>query len=833
MAIGRLQAALAAATNEVTVAAANINFDFTLIKCEAPKEFQGLGNVLAKKRKENAEYGSIHVLARQLGALFDGVCHPTPALLEAYGNRASAIAKASQKTSEPYIGTPFGEYTGADGTSIWAAATSSKCALHVHLLACILARMWTASEAVAIWTELVSERKKEIARKVDEGEPVAFALAAAVGQDISRPQLVAWDTSARAWLSTADQFSCNKQKQLELILKNLDLAVTDGPAVFPSVTNTWKIALATMEKLVWGMPQAVNDGAALIGLSAWHLYPDMVLYSPKFVEVKMEDSNVAEGGVLSLGVSRGPDLSDRKRGVRWSLSLAQLRHYGRPVQVTAGLKADSRLTWPQLTLVTFAAILEQWDLDTTLHEPLAQLLTSLFQHAKPGWKNDKQMMRRFKILSDGASSYLNRNTGDQDLNHRLIQLGRRRSRNFLGTRDSKRERFNFSSPNTLMLVLKDTESAILYLRHAANRLTNERTHPHTFLIRHNINLEPDVSESVTSYSELSDGASSDCPSDSEVRNPTSSRPDTPQSAAGSFFRIFEALNEPDIPKIRSPSALQNESYVMMTAVTPKHEGETGDAVHHRWLPAGVPNILVPNDETYTLDALDRFKCSGDAGHAKISVAEDSETKNYHPILGFPETTALFARDFPTKDLFNSITILEDCQWCLDHDLIEARNLVQVLEHFLYLPATEIRGTLDALSTAAWIYEDIPDATINTNIFLCALIRTDWARSSKSKRPRSEVALSIIAFFETGGYNVHPNLLHNAIAVAYADSIFVPSAVSHFSCASRSHAKSLVDPRPIRISQDTSIYALSSDSRKHRQTRTYLSSASTGTNDARN
>ncbi|EUC46252.1 hypothetical protein COCMIDRAFT_4635 [Bipolaris oryzae ATCC 44560] len=238
MAIGRLQAALASATNEVTVAAANINFDFTLIKCEAPKEYQALGNVLSKRRKENAEFGSSHVLARQLGALFDGICPSAPALLEAYGKRASEIAKVAKETSEPFAGTLFGEYT----------------ALHIHLLACLLARVWTAQEAVAIWVELVSERKKSIARQVDKGEPVPFALAAAVGQDISRPQLAALDASARAWLRTADDIFRRKQKQLDLILKNLELPMAGGSAVFSSVIETWKIAVETMNKLVSGQP---------------------------------------------------------------------------------------------------------------------------------------------------------------------------------------------------------------------------------------------------------------------------------------------------------------------------------------------------------------------------------------------------------------------------------------------------------------------------------------------------------------------------------------------------------------------------------------------------
>jgi hypothetical protein len=219
MAISRLQAALAAATSEVTVAAANLNFDFTLVKYEAPKEYQPLGNILSTKRKDSAELGSSHKLARQLGALFEDVCPPAPRLLEAYGKRASEIAKASQNTSDSYTGTLFDGFAGIDGTSIWAAATSSKSALHIHLLASLLARMWTAPEAISIWVELVAERRKDIATRMEEGEPVKFSLAAAVGQEITRSQLADWDASTRAWLRTADKVFERKQKQLELILK--------------------------------------------------------------------------------------------------------------------------------------------------------------------------------------------------------------------------------------------------------------------------------------------------------------------------------------------------------------------------------------------------------------------------------------------------------------------------------------------------------------------------------------------------------------------------------------------------------------------------------------
>lgn len=95
MSFGKLQAALGTVTNEVTVAAAQINFDFTLVKNEAPKEYHALGETLTKKRKDEAEAGGLHITARRLGALLEGLCPPTPNLLKAYGLRISEISKVA------------------------------------------------------------------------------------------------------------------------------------------------------------------------------------------------------------------------------------------------------------------------------------------------------------------------------------------------------------------------------------------------------------------------------------------------------------------------------------------------------------------------------------------------------------------------------------------------------------------------------------------------------------------------------------------------------------------------------------------------------------------
>jgi len=163
MSISRVTAALAAATNDVTVAAANINFDFSLVKVEAPEEFKALGRALSAKRREEAEDGSFHITARKLSALFDQILPAVPELVKRYGIRASEISTSPianpKGTSADGI---FASQVGADGTSIWAAATSGPSAIPVHLLACLLARIFPPAEATSVWVELVNERKQEI-----------------------------------------------------------------------------------------------------------------------------------------------------------------------------------------------------------------------------------------------------------------------------------------------------------------------------------------------------------------------------------------------------------------------------------------------------------------------------------------------------------------------------------------------------------------------------------------------------------------------------------------------------------------------------------------------
>lgn len=158
-AISRFTTSLLAGAQENTLALAALNFDFSLYKVEAPLEYQALGSCLSRERRQNAESGAQHVTARRLGALFRSEMPSVPNLIKAYGYRVSQIAQAPVDQRLLQTEGIFADKIGIDGTTIWAAATSGSEAQGMQLLACMLARFWSAQEAVSIWAEIVEERK--------------------------------------------------------------------------------------------------------------------------------------------------------------------------------------------------------------------------------------------------------------------------------------------------------------------------------------------------------------------------------------------------------------------------------------------------------------------------------------------------------------------------------------------------------------------------------------------------------------------------------------------------------------------------------------------------
>ena len=357
--LGRLTAALGVAHNENTLALANINFDFSLFRVDAPLEFRALGANLSANRRQEAETGTPHRTARKLGALFEGVLPHVPELARAYGRRVSEISSNRlYNPRENGEGGPFAAHMGADGTAIWAAATSGPGAIPVLMLACMLARIWSAPEATSLWVEIVACRRREIEINCTGDEAKDYVLLQAAQQDLTRSNLADWDASARAWLRTADEAKQLQQTQLMLITDNLNIPVSNNMNVYHSVIESSKVALVSMESILKGMSQRVQSGALLLGLSAWHLYPDMVVHGSLTKKIQQRDQLVPTGTMITLGLE---SIAEADMGVYWSLPLAHLRFYGDPVQsIRSTGRESSRIPAEQLIYVVLGVIFRNW-----------------------------------------------------------------------------------------------------------------------------------------------------------------------------------------------------------------------------------------------------------------------------------------------------------------------------------------------------------------------------------------------------------------------------------------------------------------------------------------
>ena len=238
----------------------------------------------------------------------------------------------------------------------------------------MLARIWQGPEATSIWVEIVEGRKQRLSEsnaKYLLNNP--FLSPAQI--NLTRYQLAKWDASARAWLLSADSANKYRQKQLMLILDNLGAAVGESSNTYDGVISAWTTAMLTVDKLVTGVAQSAREGSAFLGLSAWHLYPDMLVLGRTTKNLRQNDELIAPGGLLTLGFE---DNETRQDGVFWSLPLAHMRYYGDPVIVRGSLGSDaSKVSIDQFLLVALGSLLSCWRVASTDLEAAAELIVDM------------------------------------------------------------------------------------------------------------------------------------------------------------------------------------------------------------------------------------------------------------------------------------------------------------------------------------------------------------------------------------------------------------------------------------------------------------------------
>ncbi|KAL8850111.1 MAG: hypothetical protein Q9221_004928 [Calogaya cf. arnoldii] len=810
-AIGRVTAAAAAVVNENQVSLINLNFDFTLIKREAPKEFGGLGSMMSLKRKTNAESGAFHRTARKLGALFEGSLPNIERLMKAYGVRVSEIAQSDKvKTKDKRASELFANQIGPDSTSIWAAVTSGEAAVSVHLLACMLARVFPGPVATSIWVEVVAGQKSQIEEKLKTASFASAydAASMAAKQEFSRDELAEWDNSARSWIQCGDQVMAKQHQAMMNMLDAAKISVNSETNTFKSVIAAWTDALKAMSCLVSGTPQRVQNGAILLGLSAWHLYPDLVLLSSANSEVRQHDPLISNLGVLTIGLE---DLSLPHDPVSWSLPLAYMRYYGEPSLIT-GLAghSNSRVSIDQFAYIVMGSVISAWESSgfvkdvrlavNILHRlshflkavwtrradvvlPNSQLLQGYQHLAKTSWLG--------QILAAADRYYHSGDDVERSTAMKLVSLGRRHPDFLCRQSDHPAPLFGISKFSHALGLMTDSEQRVLFLRQLALSIGVESNryiiryrnivkgealdeyatiqpfrpgpgHPESFIKRKNIPTEKNIRWlSITGVNRDPCGC----------KGPCTSSVDTQQKRKPCNY------NEQCLPVHQCTFGQEGS----------KSKSEICDFATGNDFDASVRELYVANQQRKPTTFVELAFCAGDPKSACIMTVGADAVADFHRLASTPRPKTKPRHEQPGERMGHKTTELVLNQIYFNPFKLafwfsgsKATNSLAHSENINLAGSFEVYvSSLMAYASAAAIYKLLPGATISTTIVSQSIHNALWipALAEDGKHPfRHQLSkaqtFACIAMLDTGTSNFDPNGLKNVFAISSGNSIYV-------------------------------------------------------------
>jgi hypothetical protein len=276
----------------------------------------------------------------------------------------------------------------------------------------------------------------------------------------------------RSWLQSADSAFSGKQKQLMLVLDNLNISVESGTDMLAAVTDAWKAAMKFMENIVVGRPQAVKSGAVLLAMSAWHLYPDLEVIHSTTTTVKQNDQLITKGGIVTIGLEN-PNV-DNDLGISWSLPLSQLQYYGKAVLATSSVNSSSsRVSIQQLVVVALGCAVGTWAKTTEEIEICAKIIVVI---EKTIAKAKIDPPKHISILSSASRIYL-ASTGETKREFEsLFSFGQRRASTFLSeTGRTLSPWFNLKDVLTFANVLQGSEQRIQWLRRQYDEVKRSRS----------------------------------------------------------------------------------------------------------------------------------------------------------------------------------------------------------------------------------------------------------------------------------------------------------------------------------------------------------------------
>ena len=253
-----------------------------------------------------------------------------------------------------------------------------------------------------------------------------------------------------------------------LIVDNVGLPVRSHPELYESVMDVWINAMTVVEKLVAGVAQSMNDPSVLMGLSAWHIYPDMVFTGHETINVTQSDPLVRRGGLVTIGMQT-TDLPNN-RGISWTMPLAQLEYYGKAniVKKTIG-EQSIRVSFDGVIQVAMGSIISSWGDAAHNIDDVCRFFKAVkdsLERSVPGrvtsWYGSHE------IFGEQATAYLQAKTQEKKYMQRLITLGRRQFSTFMAPEPNLPPAYGLCSIETLFSFI-GLEEQIRIVREIASK----------------------------------------------------------------------------------------------------------------------------------------------------------------------------------------------------------------------------------------------------------------------------------------------------------------------------------------------------------------------------
>ncbi|KAH6653268.1 hypothetical protein BKA67DRAFT_569058 [Truncatella angustata] len=525
-------------------------------------------------------------------------------------------------------------------------------------------------------------------------------------------------TILRAWLQTADEAKKVQQTQCRLIFDNLSLPVSMQSKVYDAIIESWTSALKTLERLIQGTPQRIDTGAILLGLSAWHLYPDIILAGTDQY-VKQADSLITPGGTVTIGLRSREGNGD---GVFWSLPLTHARYYGESGLTTryAGI-GQSRVSFEEFMFVVVGSILGGWDLEDRTFETglnLIDILDTSLQSWKPSESESlrhskgRSRMGWLKLLGSAARQYTKSKDITRQQIGRLLSFGQRRCSTMLAPKKAR-----------VYSVFGLTDFRVL-LAPFAESLSHESGPVLSFLRNLGCRvLDPNTARSAMIRYRL--------------------------SSTQSFRFTRLAVSGLSVKRRRRNNNISQRS-------------EDSFAESH-WM----------NDQDDDLS-------DGEDGAREIMMPHAiGEAPTPHCfVCGVPGLAAIYLPSYiPQSTIGNNTLKVSQLISCIENGDLNHHQIANALAYVGTSASKSVYfDSLCAVEAAERTYSQLPGAKVDLQVTSLPLCSSKWWR--EFKKPNCQLlqaTFSCIAYFETGSYDIEPsNIGNQAFAISHSSSIFVAS-----------------------------------------------------------